>query len=279
LGGASYGCLSTLVKLAYDEGYSTSDVTGSYTLFGFLLLLVICLLQYKSMQKFQGLDILKLMFAGTFIGITGIFYYLSLRYIPASLAIVFLFQFVWIGLLIERVVDKKKLTPAKWVALIIVWIGTMLAINIFAADWKLLTPIGVIFGFLSGLTYAIYIYLSGKIALTYNAIQRSTTMLFGALVITFIIFPPEFLVSGDLETGLLKWAILIAILGGVIPTLAFNYGVPKIGVGLSSIFGASELPVAVFLSMLILNETIFPIQWLGNFLILFAIIIADKWGQ
>ena len=49
---------------------------------------------------------LLLFVAGTSASFTGIFYYASLKTVPASIAIILLFQFVWVGIIIEAVATK-----------------------------------------------------------------------------------------------------------------------------------------------------------------------------
>ena len=45
LGATSYGMLATFVRLAYDEGFTTAEVTTSQFVFGILGILVINLFQ------------------------------------------------------------------------------------------------------------------------------------------------------------------------------------------------------------------------------------------
>ena len=52
-----------------------------------------------------------LLFTGSAIGLTNFFYYESVSYISASLAIVILMQFTWFSLLLEWLIFKSK--PSK----------------------------------------------------------------------------------------------------------------------------------------------------------------------
>ena len=49
------------------------------------------------------------LFTADFTAITGIVYGQSLNYLPASLAVVMLFQFTWIGLLIDCIIKNVYL--------------------------------------------------------------------------------------------------------------------------------------------------------------------------
>ena len=51
IGACSFGILSTFVKLAYADGYSLSDVTGTQAFFGAILLWLFYFLQTKVSKK------------------------------------------------------------------------------------------------------------------------------------------------------------------------------------------------------------------------------------
>jgi drug/metabolite transporter (DMT)-like permease len=62
----------------------------------------------------------------------------------------------------------------------------------------------------------------------------------------------------------------------VVPTVAFNIGIPKIGSTLAAMLGSMELPVGVVAAFLILGEPVLPVQWLGMILILAGILLSEK---
>ena len=92
LGGCCYGILSTFVKIAYANGFSSAAVTGAQYLFGTMMLWLVLLFTKK--EKLSVKESVKLLLSGIPFGLTGIFYYQALQSLSASLAIVFLFQFV-----------------------------------------------------------------------------------------------------------------------------------------------------------------------------------------
>jgi drug/metabolite transporter (DMT)-like permease len=96
IGACSYGILSTIMKFAYAEGFHINEVIGSQYFFGWILLLFLLLTRarYRVTKK----QALSLLLAGTATSLTGIFYGFALKKLPASIAIVLLFQFTWIGI-------------------------------------------------------------------------------------------------------------------------------------------------------------------------------------
>lgn len=276
LGAASYGVLATIVKIGYGMNFTVNEVTGGQSFFGAIILWLIAFTQYKKWHKIPLNKIIIIMTVGTLAGLTGILYYASLLYVPASIAIVLLFQFTWIGFLIEWFLDKKKPSVHSLISLAVILLGTLLAANIFAAEFIQLSSLGLGLGFASAFTYAGFIYVSGRVGTEVTPWLRSPLMVTGSCILTFIIFPPTFLTSGALMEGLLYIALAIAIFGAVLPTICFTVGVPKIGVGLATILSSVELPVSVFMAWLILAEEVALIQWLGIALIIGAIAYEKK---
>lgn len=269
LGACSYGILSTFVKLAYAKGFIASEVIGSQLFFGCLMLWGGVL--FFSRVKVNGKSILKLMLVGLTVCMTSIFYYVSLQTIPASIAIVLLFQFTWIGVVLEAVVERAFPAPEKLVSIGILTAGTLLAGAVFGQGETNLDIRGIMFGLSSALTFALFIFFSGRVAVQIPSLNRSAFIATGSFISAFLILRPSFLVDGALQEGLWVYGLLLGLFGLFIPTLFFAIGVPKIGSGLGTIVGAAELPMAVFMSSVVLRETVTPLQWLGVILILLGI--------
>jgi len=286
LGACSFGVLSTIVKTAYADGYTLGQITGSQTFFGMSLLWIVYLIQMsagKSKQTDKKENKAndtkptawwKVLLAGTFTGLVGIFYYQCVKLLPASIAIILLMQYLWISILIEAVVFKKKPHKMQLIAAAIVLIGTLFAGGIFNHD-VVLNLKGIVFGFLAATCYSIFILTSGRVGNDLPVFKKSALMITGSCIMTWIIFPPLFFFDGAFIGGLYKWGLSLALLGTVIPPLFFSIGMPKTGVSLGAILSAAELPVAVTSSRFILHENVQLLQWFGVALILFAIILTN----
>lgn len=271
VGAASYGVLGIFVKIGYAKGFSVGEITGSQMFFGAIILWLIGLTQFKKWTKPSLKTITFILAAGTLSGLTGVFYYTSLQHLPASIAIILLFQFTWIGVLYEWIIDRHIPVKQTYIAVALIMIGTLLSANIFDASLTDLSLFGILIGFCSAFTFAGYIYVSGKVSTEVTPWLRSPLMVTGGFILIIIIFPPTFFVSGALLEGLAGIAIAIAIFGAVLPTICFTFGIPKTGIGMGTILSSVELPVAVLMAWIFLGEDVFPIQWVGVGLIIVAI--------
>jgi drug/metabolite transporter (DMT)-like permease len=73
----------------------------------------------------------------------------------------------------------------------------------------------------------------------------------------------------------LKWGIILALFGTIIPPMLLNAGFPYTGIGLGSIVASIELPVSVLMAYFLLSETVILSQWIGIVMIIFAIVIMN----
>lgn len=277
LGATSYGMLATFVKLAYKEHYTTAEVISAQFIYGILGILIINTFQKAkskvAIDKATPRNIMQLMIAGTSLGFTSIFYYLCVKYIDVSIAIVLLMQTVWMGVLLEWFLEKKLPSTQKIIAVIIVLIGTVLATNLInnttQIDWR-----GIFWGILAAASFTTTMFTANKVAVGISSAQRSLYMLLGGAVIVFIFTLVTQTTPFNFEI-FLKWGIFMALFGTIIPPMLMNAGFPITGIGLGSIVSALELPVSVTMAFLILNENVIAIQWFGIILIIIAIVIMN----
>lgn len=276
LGAISYGVLSTFVKLAYSEGFTLGQIIFSQAGIGCLFLWILTffkkLINKEYRLNFNRSESIKLILTGIPIGLTSIIYYKCVQEIPASMAILLLFQFTWMGNLVECIMERRLPSKTQVLSIVLLLIGTIFSSNIFNGGLNHLTFLGTIYGLLAACSYTAFTFVSGKVATNVDPIQRSALMLTGAFIFIVILFPPRFLGDIKIVLPLLKYGVALALFGMIIPPLFFSIGVPVIGMGLTSIIASIELPVAIIVSTTILHENSSMIQWIGILIILFGII-------
>ena len=277
LGATSYGMLATYVKLAYKENFTTAEITTSQFVLGILGILIINLFNKIKNKESNEIttrkNIFQLMLAGSSLGMTSVFYYLCVKYIDVSIAIVLLMQTVWMGVLIEIILDKKWPSVQKRVSVLLVLLGTILATNLInnqtEIDWR-----GIFWGLMAAMSFTTTMFTANRIATHVSSAQRSLYMLLGGAVIVFGFGIFTQTTSFNFEI-FAKWGIILSLFGTIIPPMLFNIGFPKTGIGLGSIVASLELPVSVLMAYYILNDKVVFLQWIGIILILFAIIIMN----
>ncbi len=271
IGASSYGVHASIVKLGFAKGYSVTEITGIQYLFGLAMLLSVFIFTKKI--RLTKLELGSLFGIGALLSLTGIFYGLSLNRVPASIAVVMLFQFTWIGLLIESIYLKKLPSNKKRISVLFLWIGTLLAAGVGSPDgfhWSENTA-GIFFGFMAAFTFALFLFLSGKVAKEVPAIQKSLIITLGGLLVVIIVFQPSFIHEPQRIMEMADFGLLVGLFGSIFPVLFFAIGTPHLDSSLSTIVGAAELPAAIVAAMFILGEQVEVLQFVGMLLILIGI--------
>lgn len=275
LGAGCFGFTPIFAKLGFSHGYSLGQITILQMLISAFLLWSITLLKRSSFKGLNKKNIPQIMMTGCFAGLTSIFYYGAMQYLPASLAIILMFQFVWIGIILEWIFSKIKPAPVTLLSIILILVGVFFASNILNGDVQGLPFKGFLFGILSAFSYAGFIFLSGKVAVKVDPWTRTSLMSTGATTLILIIFLRDIPSVFPLEVNLLTSAVGVSLFGAVIPPLFFAVGAPLVSGGIANILSSIELPVAILSASLILSEVVTPLQWLGTAIILAAIVLNE----
>jgi drug/metabolite transporter (DMT)-like permease len=223
VGASSYGVLSSCIKLVYAAGFNDGQVTLSQVVVGALMLWVVAAFAGKTWSNpFKG-PWIKLSLVGIFgLLLTTVFYNIALAELNASLSIVLLFQFTWMTIAIDSVLGRRRPNRHQLAAVAIILAGTLLAVDIFSADWSRFSVKGLLFGLLSALTYSIFLSFAGRIRTEMNSFLKSAFMQTATLPVLFVLYPPmTYIHAGDIRP-LTAWGLLIGLFGSVLPTILFT---------------------------------------------------------
>ncbi|MFC5407620.1 EamA family transporter [Cohnella soli] len=283
MGAASYGILSPVVKLAVRDGWSSGDITQAQVLFGTALLwlaLIVSRWKRRGASPNSGAMSFKLLLALAAVGIVGLsfttsFYNETLSRLDASLAIVLLFQYTWITILLESIRARKWPSKPEWLSALLIAVGTVLAVGLLEGDLGHIDGVGVLYGLLSAVSYALFFFLSGFLPERIDPMTKSAMMSTASMVFVMLIYAGHSIVTTDIGGSLFVWGVVLGFLGTAFPYFCFNFGIPRIGSGLSALLGAMELPAAVLGAFAILGEPLTAWQALGVVIIVVGIAAAQ----
>ncbi|KYG89282.1 multidrug transporter [[Bacillus] sp. KCTC 13219] len=273
---SSYGILSTIVKVAMQYGFTTAEAITSQYVVGFFLALLLFVVTQRTLPRVNKLGAMILLLAGSLTATTGIVYGHSLNYLPASLAVVLLFQFTWIGLFIDCALHKRFPSRAEGISLIFLIGGTIFAAGIVDVDLSAIAWQGWALGLLAALSFALFIQVNSRQVEGVTMISRTFLVSLVALIVISVALTPEIVWNGQLfGAGLWKFGLALGLFGIILPILLFSIAVPKVGGSLASILSAMELPVAILASMIVLKEALSILQFVGIALVLIGMILPS----
>lgn len=283
LASCSYAVLSTIVRLAVGAGYGIPVVLVGKFFYGFLILLLMSAVvfavtgrRWKSVP-WNAKRTVSLIGTGIIMALVTVCYFHSLMYLPISLAVVLLFQYSWMGVVIESAVSRRLPSKNKVLACLVILAGTLLAGGLFGSTLSLadMNPIGILLGLAAAFCYALFVCFSGRVSTDMRPLSRSLSVAaFGAVFVLLFVglfYGGEAVIAGITGTDALIYSIPLGLFGIAVPILFLAVGAPKISVGMATILNSAELPLEVLLAAAIITEPVAPLRWLGVILILFGI--------
>jgi len=281
LASCSYAVLSTIVSLAVSAGYGIDVVLVGKFFYGWVILLIISAIVF-AVRKRQKISwdrkrVMCLAGTGIVMALVTVCYFHSLSYLPISLAVVLLFQYSWMGVVIESAANKRLPSKSKTVSCLVILAGTILAGGIIGSTISLseMNPIGILLGLSAAFCYALFVFLSGRVSTDMPPLSKSFSIsTFGMLfVLLFVgtVYGGTAVLEGITNIGSLVYSIPLGIFGIAVPILFLAVGAPKISTGMATILNSAELPLEVLLAALIILEPVGPLRWIGVVIILLGI--------
>ncbi len=281
VGAICFSAKAIFVKLAY-QSYDVSDMvllTLRY-LFALPIFLIIAFVRYKN-KRFIPMT-LKDWGMIAFAAFMG--YYLAswldfkgLKYISASIERVILFTYPTLVVLFSWLLFGKKISKTAIYALILCYFG----IIIIALEPKFFSAENFALGaglvFLSSLTYALYLVISGEVSTKLGSVNANTLgMILSSVFVFFhmIVFSKED-ISG-LPNGVYAYGFAISIISTVIPTFLMMEGIRLLGAGKASIIGSIGPVSTIIMGYLFLGEQLSLQEFLGSLFVLVGVFRIGK---
>ncbi len=266
---ASFGALPIFIRLAYRTG---ADPTTLLVLrYSIAAVVMVAIMFARKTPLPRGRILLGLVLMGA-VGYVGqsFAYFTALTMASASLVALLLYLYPAIVTMLSALFFKERLTAAKVGALTLALVGTALTIGPAGSG----RVAGILLAIAAAVIYSVYILVGSRIIPHASAIAASTTVITAAAAVYIGIvavrgptFPQTF--SG--------WADIfaIALVSTVLPIVTFLAGLERVGPTRASTLSTFEPVMSVMLAILILGETISPLQVLGGALILAAVIVCS----
>ena len=272
LAGASYGFIVPAVKSSTAIGVYPADFLPLQYLVAFAACLAFALA--RRVRFASPAECAKMALLGVFTGLTSICYYQSVSLLPSAAALTLLFQYVWVSVLIECVVERRLPSRSTVVAVVIVLVGTVFAAGVFEGAIGTLDPLGVALGAGSAVFYALFLYLSGRIGADQPSALRAAMLPAGGLLVTSLANPACY-ATALFDANVWPFAVGMSILGVILPTTLINYASPHLSTGMVSVMASSELPVGIVAAWALVGDAPSPLVAFGAVLVLVGIVVKQ----
>lgn len=268
-----WGTLGIFSTFLYESGFNGLQIAILRIVTAAVLILVMLPKLWSQLVKLSpghwlGLGLQSL------IGVLGmtVCYVFAVIYVGAGTAVALLYTAPVFSLVFSHFLLKEHITKqsALLALLAVIGVGLTTAGSSNSANW------GIVLGLLSGVCYSLYGVL-GKRAMHYShsaPLVFFTSIISSAVVLLFV--PATYETFGKLmQLPSITWgyALGLSLLGTVAPFLLYMKALEKLPATRASVFTIFEPLTALFLAMLLLQQALAPVQYLGVVLILLAALL------
>tara|TARA_B100000959_G_scaffold32464_1_gene30920 strand:+ start:1479 stop:2372 length:894 start_codon:yes stop_codon:yes gene_type:complete len=267
----SFALANTLAGVAYNGG--SDPITVSTIRFILPGILVFLLLKSAGKPVLMGG---RANVAGIALGLLTVIYNLALlsaiNLLPVSIAILLFYLFPILTAFILALLGWGKLTPTMVISAFVAFFGLALAL---AVKFDELDKVGIIYGLISAIVFAIVCSLSNRVMRGQDSLQ-GTFYICGTATVTMIVIS---LAVGEfnLPTSTAGWAgFLASHIFYAAAIIGFYKSISMVGAAATSLFSNLEPIVVVGAGYVLLGQLISFWQMVGVAIVVCALIYASR---
>ena len=281
LAGILWGTSGLFVNFIKPYGLTSLQMTAARGAISFLAMLIYAviysLIKKKSgLFKFKPINFLFFIPIGITLFSTAALYYSSMQLTSVSTAVVLMYMAPVYVMIFSVIFLKERLSTLKVISLIAMLLGCCLVSGLIGGIKFDL--IGIILGFLSGISYAIYNIIT-KIALKKNDAVFTTawSFLFMAVIAAVSSKPHEiFTIASKDPLPVIPLLLGLGIATFVTPYFLYTLAMRDLPAGTAAALGIIEPMAATVFSIIFLNEKLTVLPAIGIILILLAVFMLGK---
>ncbi|MDO5145673.1 MAG: DMT family transporter [Eubacteriales bacterium] len=256
---------------------SSYEIVFWRTLIGSLLLMGIFFAARQKITFLQNKkDALFVILSGIAMGTSWMFLYEAYARIGVSLASLSYYCGPVIVMALSPILFKEKLTSCKIIGFLSVVLGIVLVNG--TATGERPDTFGIFCGLMSAVMYAFMVTFNKK-SKKVQGLENSILQLFTSFltVAVFVGFKTGYRLS--VSGADFPWVMILGLLNTGIGCYFYFSSIGKLPVQTVAICGYLEPLSAVIFSMVLLGETMLPIQLLGAVFIIGGAIFGECWGK
>lgn len=249
-----------------------------------ILLLLYALLFAREVFQIKKEHLKWFILNGISFGFISVCNYCSIYYINASVATVLLYTLPVFTVLLSRFLLKEKFTTVKIIATALVFGGCVCIINLTNLDAIAAQPdlyilgipsvvFGIIIGLLSGLLSALYTVFTRKLNNDYPGWTVNSWCYFLGFPVFFLV-GIKHIVTFNWEPNYVLFLLVMSLIGLAAYSL-YAICMHYIDAGKASLIVTLDPVMSITMSVLILHETISPLQFAGILLVAAGILFME----
>ena len=259
-----WGTMGIFGKLAFQYGINPVVLTALRILISSATMLVAIILLKRELLKIEKKDLPQLLVFGIFaVALQRIAYFYTVDLTTVTIAAVLFYTYPIFVTAHASLFLKEKVTFSIILAIVLTFSGVTLVVKAYEISWLSINILGLAFGILTSLLFALYFLMAKKLR---NSYTNWTLLLYGDGLGTIALTPALYFSLSEIANYPLQlWLLIfvIALFPSLTAYLLFSHALKYVESSKGSILSIIEPLSAAIFSATILRENFEPLQIIG----------------
>ncbi|MCL6578530.1 MAG: DMT family transporter [Candidatus Bathyarchaeota archaeon] len=250
-----WGTMGIFGKLAFEYGINPVTLTALRIIISSSTMLFALVLFSRNLLKIEKKDLPQLIVFGVLaVALQRVAYFYTVDLTTATIAAVMFYTYPVFVTVYASIFLKEKITSTVILAIVLAFSGVALVVKAYEAAWLNTNFLGLSFGIITSLLFALYFLMAKKLR---NRYTNWTLLLYGDGIGAIALLPTLFFSSSQIITYPPQlWTLILVI--GLFPSLTayllFSYALKYVESAKGSILSIIEPLSAAAFSITILGE-------------------------
>jgi len=269
-----WGTMGIFGKLAFVYGINPVILTALRIFISSVTMLILIVLLKRNLLKIERKDLPQLLIFGLLaVALQRIAYFYTVDLTTATIAAVFFYTYPIFVTIYAVLFLKEEITLSIVLAIVLTFSGVALVAKAYETSWLSTNPLGLAFGMLTSILFALYFLMTKKLR---NSYTNWTLLLYGDGLGAIALSPALCLSFSEIVSypqQLWLLVFVMALFPSLTAYLLFSYALKYVESSKGSILSVTEPLAAAIFSSTILGEQFEPLQIVGVSLALTGIVL------
>ncbi|SFA86744.1 Threonine/homoserine efflux transporter RhtA [Bacillus sp. cl95] len=266
-----FGAMGMIATIASSQGINTDTLLSFRFLIAALIFAAFLFVRKISFKVNVKQTLLFVLLGMIGYAAMSTLLYESFKLVSVPVAVLVLYTYPAIVMLLSILLGKEVLTFQKGFSLVAAGIGLILVMQISDG----FNMRGTLYAFSSAILYAFFVLISNKYTANDDSLLKSMYIsLFASVGLFAMGFQSSAISLPETVSG---WGIILslALISTVLPFFFFFEGLQMVGATKASILSMLEPVFAVVLSAIFLGEHLSLLQWFGMVIVIFSSLLVS----
>lgn len=264
-----YATLGIFGKLLFATGLDTQQTVILRFFFATILLGAFMLVRHRDAFVSRQPSIYV---QAAFFFISSLFYFFTVERLTAGMTTVIFYTYPAVVAVASLFVFKERFSAAVLISFVLAIAGLVMVSGVAVGEVTL-DPLGIFFGIISCVSFAVYTMLIQKYSRVESPLTVTFTLMWTSLIASCVVFAPSVPAMFSLDAYQIFLGVLMALVATILPIFVYIEAIKRIGGTRASLIGISETPSSLLIAFIVLGETLTLEQGIGSCLIVASVVV------